>query len=211
MADVPLPPAMDLAVACAELREGMRAFVRRRLADPALADDLVQEVFLKASAALKGAHAPRHLPAWLYAALRSALADHYRAARPQLLALDEMEVDAISSLSPASAQEQPGSAHQQLAECLRPLLLQVPAIYREALIASDFEGLRLAEAAAAQGISLAAMKSRVSRGRALLKTRLQACCELEFSQGLVSDYRRKQDTMRACTGAGCARPAKNGA
>jgi len=208
VADVSPQPEKDLAAAFASLRQGMRAFVRRRVADPALVDDLVQEVFLKASVALQGAHAPRHLAAWLYAALRSALADHYRAARPQPLALDEMEADASSSLSPAAAQEQqPESAHQQLAECLRPMLLQLPAIYREALIASDFEGRRLAEAAAAQGISLAAMKSRVSRGRALLKTRLLACCELEFSQGLVSDYRRKRGAIRACKGNGCAKSA----
>ncbi|MBB4844840.1 RNA polymerase sigma-70 factor (ECF subfamily) [Paucibacter oligotrophus] len=202
---------MDLAAAFAELREGMRAYVRRRGAEPALADDLVQDVFLKASVALRGAHAPRHLPAWLYAALRSALADHYRAARPQPLALDEVEAELGAGLSAAALQEQPALAHQQLAQCLRPLLGQLPAIYGAALIATDLEGLRLAEAAARQGLSLAAMKSRVSRARALLRARLLACCEPQFSQGLVDDYRRKQAKAAGCAGAGCASGGKTGA
>ena len=55
------------------------------------------------------------------------------------------------------------------------------------------EGLPLARIALRLDLSLTAVKSRVRRGRAMLKKKLQACCRFEFDRlGQMIGYERRQ-------------------
>jgi RNA polymerase sigma-70 factor (ECF subfamily) len=49
------------------------------------------------------------------------------------------------------------------------------------------------EAARMAGVSVAAMKSRVARGRAQLRALFEQCCEIALdARGKVTDYARRQ-------------------
>lgn len=172
----------DWTAAFAGLRGRLLAHLRRQLDDVSVAEDLLQEVFVKALAAQAGGQRPLNLSAWLYGIARNSLIDYYRAKRP---------TEALPETLQAEVPEL-DTAVQELAACLLPLARQLPAIYRSTLLAVDFEGRRLQEVADEQGVSLSAIKSRASRGRQLLKKGLLACCEVELSQqGAVLDYRRR--------------------
>ena len=67
---------------------------------------------------------------------------------------------------------------RQAADCLGPLIDDLPLPYREAIVLSDLQGVRLADAAKAAGVSLSGMKSRVQRGRQRLKQMLFDCCQI---------------------------------
>lgn len=180
----------DLGAAFKNLQTRLRQYLRRRVADPALADDLLQEVFVKAATAMGASHAPQNLTGWLYAAARTTVIDYYRAAKPDTVELDEdypeQELD----------DEQ---LHQELALCLKPMVQQLPAIYRDTLIATEFEGKTLQCVAEEQGFSLSAIKSRASRGRFMLKEKLLACCKVETANGLVADYQPRSSDSCACS------------
>ena len=92
--------------------------------------------------------------------------------------------------------------HQELATCLRPLARQLPAIYRDTLLATDFDGKTMQTLADEQGLSLSAIKSRASRARFMLKAKLLDCCHVEMSGGLVTDYHSRSSNP-PCKG-GCA-------
>ena len=82
-----------------------------------------------------------------------------------------------------------------------PLAQTLPRIYRETLLATDFDGQSMQAVAEAQNLSLSAIKSRASRGRKLLKDILLDCCHVETKSGTVSDYHRRAGSQRNC---GCA-------
>jgi RNA polymerase sigma-70 factor (ECF subfamily) len=171
----------DPAVWFAELRDHLRSYFRRRVGD-AVADDLLQDVFVKALRAKERGKTPENVAAWLYAIARNTVADFYRTHRPEARAIDEDLAD------PGDGDTE--RMHQELATCLTPFVQQLPTKYRDTLLATDLGGRTLREVADEHGVSLSAIKSRASRGRAMLKEKLLACCQVQTSGGLVTDFHR---------------------
>jgi RNA polymerase sigma-70 factor (ECF subfamily) len=166
--------------------------MRSKVRDPALVEDLLQDVFVKALAAIGANRAPKNLAGWLYTAARTTVIDYYRASRPAAAELGED--------LPDTRHADDEHLHQELATCMRPLTQQLPGIYRDTLLAADFDGRSLRSIADEQGVSLSAIKSRASRARVMLKEKLLDCCHVEVSGGIVSDYHRHQSGSRG----GCA-------
>lgn len=167
-----------------EYHIALRAFIRRRVADEATSDDILQEVFLKVHDGLASLKDETKLKGWLYRTTRNAILDHFRARKPV------MEIPEWLAQPEAEPSE---TARQELARCLRPMIRQLPEKYREAIELSELQGLAQREVAELQSISLSGAKSRIQRGRALLKEMLAECCRLEFDhQGRLSDYQRRK-------------------
>ncbi|HSG64955.1 MAG TPA: sigma-70 family RNA polymerase sigma factor [Gammaproteobacteria bacterium] len=184
------PQSAGLAAAFADVRGRLRDYLRRRLPDAAIADDALQDIFVKALASEAAGRAIGNLTGWLYAAARTTIADHYRAAQvPMEEVSDEL----------AEAEPDELAAHQALATCLRPMVERLPPIYRNALIATELEGKTMRAVAEQEGVSVSAIKSRAARGRAMLRDAVLECCEVELADGVVSDYRR----IEACRDPGC--------
>lgn len=155
-----------------------------------VAEDLLHEVFAKALRAIQADRAPANLPGWLYAVARTTVIDHYRAGKPDLEPFDESE----PHIEPVDDE----TMHQALAACLRPMALKLPPIYRDTLVATDFDGRTMQSMAKEAGVSLSAVKSRAGRGRVMLKAKLLECCAVEFSGGLVRDYHPHSTTPCGC-------------
>ena len=186
------PPGNDLELASARLQQGLRSYLRRRVPDAALAEDLLQDVLVKALASGRAGHRIGNLAGWLYATARTTLVDHYRARGAPMQALDE-------NLPAQEAEDL--RLHAELSRCLKPFMEQLPPIYRETLLATDIHGESMRSLAERQRVSISAIKSRASRARAMLKAKVLACCQVEMTDGLVSDYRR---IARPCRDGGCA-------
>jgi RNA polymerase sigma-70 factor, ECF subfamily len=178
-------PVESVGAAYAQLRPPMIAYLRRQVRDPAVAEDLVQQVFIKALTALKAGRVVGNLPGWLYQVARNAAIDYHREQRPQGTTASEDTVTDVND---------DDRLHQQLATCLRPIVDTLPALYRDTLVATDIEGRSLRGIAATAGLSVSAIKSRVSRGRRLLKAKLLECCSVEVTNGTVTDYQRRGAT-----------------
>ena len=70
----------------------------------------------------------------------------------------------------------------------------MPEGYREAVQLAELEGLSQQEVAERLGLSLSGAKSRIRRGRGMLKEALEACCHFEFDRrGNMTDYEPKPD------------------
>ncbi len=190
-----------LSTVYGQLRRSLLAGIRRRVHDPQLAEDLLQDVFVKALRSLREGKAPGNLPAWLHQVVNTTVADHYRGSKLMLEPLDE---------EPAGPEPEDNAAFQALATCMRPLVATLPPLYRDALLAADFKDQRLATLALAAGVSVSAIKSRVSRGRALLRARLLACCTLQHEpDGGLTHFAPRAEADCACAprSGGPATPA----
>jgi RNA polymerase sigma-70 factor (ECF subfamily) len=184
--------ATDLDDRWAETLKRLTAFVFARVGDREVAADITQDVLVRtiASGALEHVDNPT---AWLYRSARNAVIDHYRTRRTHA-PVDDLEMWP----DPETSANGPNAATRELAQCLRPLLDQLPAPARDALARVDLDGSTNREAAEALGISVSGMKSRVQRARRDLKQLLEECCAVEVDTvGSVSDY-------RANAGCGCA-------
>lgn len=176
----------------AEFSTKLRAFVRRRVRDDATADDLTQETLLKVFRSRTALRDGQRLEAWLYRIARTTLIDHHRRARP-------------TEALPASLTSEPADEVAQLREAViistRRFLEELPEAYREPVRLAEIEGLPLAKIALRMDLSLTAVKSRVRRGRALLKRKLQDCCRFDFDRhGKVIGWERRtaKAPARAC-------------
>jgi RNA polymerase sigma-70 factor, ECF subfamily len=181
----------EIAAAFTRLQHSLRSYLRRHVREPSAADDLLQEIFVKALKAQNAKRPLNNLTGWLYAVARTSVADYYRAS-----GVPSEEVD--ENLAAAEADDD--HLHQELATCLRPMANQLPAIYRDTLIATDFDGQTMTSIATEQGLSVSAIKSRAARGRAMLKEKLLACCQVDAESGVVTDYRKRNG---GSCGSGC--------
>ncbi|MGH9198084.1 MAG: RNA polymerase sigma factor SigZ, partial [Acidimicrobiia bacterium] len=175
-----------------ELHVNIRNFVTRRVRNPADAEDVVQRVFLLVHRGLPSIRNDDRVHAWIYRTARNAVADFYRApaqTREVLSggATDLADAERMTGDSRGQADEQ--TALRELADCLQPLLRQLPDTDLEALSLTEFQGLTQAEAAHRLGLSVSGMKSRVQRARHRLKTLIEDCCRLELDRrGSIISY-----------------------
>jgi RNA polymerase sigma-70 factor (ECF subfamily) len=163
------PPLADL---WREHRARLRAYVARRVRDADAVDDIVQDIFLKAQTGLRALRAEGRVAAWLYRVAANAIADHFRAQRP----MQELPAD-------LAAPEVERDCTAELARCIAPFVADLPETYRTALRLSEIDGLPQREVAVRLGLSLSGAKSRVQRGRRLLRERFRECCEIEAAGG----------------------------
>jgi len=173
-----------------EYHSRLRAFIKSRVSDDAAADDILQNVFLKMHTGLASLKDATKLQSWLYQIARNTVIDYFRSQKPTGEFPDQLQ----------QPETDPGEkVTQELADCLQPMIQRLPETYREAVILSEIKGLTQKEVAQMQGISLSGTKSRVQRGRALLKEMLADCCRLEFDhKGRLCDYERKDKACDAC-------------
>ena len=169
-----------------EHRSRLRGYIAKRVRETHAVDDILQDVFLKASQNLQSLKSRGSVAAWLYRIAANTIADHYRSLRPweelpDDVAAPELERDYVA----------------ELATCLQPLIAELPEAYRAALVLSEIEGLPQREVADRLNISLSGAKSRVQRGREKLRQRLLDCCEIETGRGGITGY-EPRDKNRKC-------------
>jgi RNA polymerase sigma-70 factor (ECF subfamily) len=178
-----------------EMLPQLRVFVRRRIADPNRADDLIADILLRIHQNMGSLDDQERLPNWVFRIARNAIIDEYRrAARSR----EQLTATLHDEPAQAPADEDESGAVRELSACLRPMLNGLPAEQRDALEMIDLDGMTQADAAERAGVSLSGMKSRVQRGRRRLAELLGQCCALILDgRGVPMDYEPP-------SGCGCA-------
>ncbi len=149
----------------------LRAWLRGRLGNRDDADDLLQDLFLKALRQDRRFCEIRNARAWLFEVARNALADRLRLRR-DLVELPDDLVQGHEEPTPLDG----------LADCLPRALAALSAEDREAITRCDLEGMTQAELAALKGLTLPGAKSRVQRARRRLRARLTEACQVRFDE-----------------------------
>lgn len=173
-----------------EYHSSLRSFIKSRIIDDTATDDTLQNVFLKMHTGLASLKDKTKLKSWLYQIARNAIIDYFRSRKPTV---------EVPEWLPQPETDPGEKVAQELSKCLQPMIQLLPENYREAIILSELNGLTQKEVAQVQGISISGAKSRVQRGRAILKNMLAECCRLEFDHsGRLCDYERKDGACNTC-------------
>jgi RNA polymerase sigma-70 factor (ECF subfamily) len=160
----------------------LRGYLRHRMSDSDTADDLLQDVFVKAMRQGRGFCALDNPRAWLFQVARNALVDRLRVTHPHEPLTDEL-ADTIA------LDAQPPDPVDALADCLTRTLGELSADDAAILRACDLEGRTQRAFAQANGLSLPAVKSRLQRARQRLRERMSQACQLRFeADGSVASH-----------------------
>ena len=136
-------------------------FVLRSIRDRALAEDLYQEIWMRAIEARARYEVQAKFTTWLYTIAHNRLVDHWRKRGLALVSLDQVE--AAQAEPPAGADYEPHrvlEAKQTLARFARALEALPPA-QREAFLLHEEAGMSVAEIAHTTGANEEAAKSRL--------------------------------------------------
>lgn len=144
------------------------------LSDAADAADVTQEVFLRVFRSIRGFRRSSSLKTWLYrVSVRQALNHRrwcWRHHRQQVsIDADGPEGGPACELEDNEATPFEQCAAQEMQTNVRRALAEVPPVFRSAVILRDLEGLSYEEVAEILEVSVGTVKSRILRGRRMLK------------------------------------------
>jgi RNA polymerase sigma-70 factor (ECF subfamily) len=150
----------------------LRGYLRHRLDDAEDADDLLQEVFLKALRQGRRFCAVENARAWLFQVTRNALTDRMRSSREHLPLPDDLPAPVAAAALPIDG----------LSQCLPRVLAELSEADRLALTLCDIDGQPQQVLADRLGLSLPGAKSRLQRARVRVRQRLVEACQVRFDE-----------------------------
>jgi RNA polymerase sigma-70 factor (ECF subfamily) len=147
------------------------AFLRRRVSDAALAEDILQTCYLRALEHQNDFEPNESAVAWFYRLLRNAVIDSYRRNKSQDRALEEWTRELQTSAQPSP------ELHSEVCACLYAVVEDLKPEYAEVLRAVDLGEQRVQDFAEQHEISASNAGVRVHRARAALRKQLMRTCE----------------------------------
>lgn len=141
-------------------------FAYRLTGNPDDAHDLVQEVLLRVRRGL-ASYQPGSFEGWLWRITRNAFLDEVRKRkrRPTSPLPDEIDRWDAATSDPADVEY----ARITLGDDVQKALLELPIEFREAVILCDVVGLSYEEIAQAASVPIGTVRSRIHRGRKMMR------------------------------------------
>ena len=144
-----------------EMQPHLRRYFSRRLANAAIVDDLVQEVWVRY---LEKAPPLRNPRAYMFSIARHLLVDQYRTSNS---VPDRLDPEALAA---------PSGRRSGLADCLGGLLFALAPDARRRLVEAHQKGKSAAAIAREGGLPASTVRSELARSRRVLAARLKGCC-----------------------------------
>jgi RNA polymerase sigma factor (sigma-70 family) len=166
----------------------LRNFIRRRVADPGDAEDILQDVFYELVEAYRMMKPVEQVTAWLFRVARNRITDLFRARsreaarnEPARIAEDGEELLLEELLPSPDAGPDAAYARSVLLDELDHALDELPVEQREVFVAHELMGYSFKELAAQTGVSVNTLLSRKHYAVLHLRERLQAIYD-EFTK-----------------------------
>ena len=145
------------------------AFVERRVGSRDVAEEILQEAFVRGLSRADQLRDEESAIAWFYRSLRNALVDHWRKMGVEKRIFD---ASAEAATEPAVDTELMRTA----CECVTPLLDTLKPEYATALRRVDLDGVSVQEFAGEAGVTPNNASVRLFRARAALRRQVERCC-----------------------------------
>ena len=168
----------------ARYKDGIYNYIRRMISNRDDAEDLAQEVFVRAFGAIKSFRREANLRTWLYRIATNLCVDKYRRAalEKQLIAPSQREQSGNGESRPV---ELPDSTHDprrvfertELQTEVHKALSRLPEKLRAAVLLYDLEGMSYDEIAETVGCPVGTVKSRLFNARVQLRHLLRPYVE----------------------------------
>ncbi len=172
----------DLMKTWDEMNGQLFNFINQQVQDADLAKDLVQDVFIKVYSKIDTLKNTEKIVPWIYQITRNEIISNFRKQKPQEVIDKPIEMENLDN-----------NLTVEFSKCMLPMISSLPAKYRQAIELVELKDIPPKQLAEQLGISYSGAKSRVQRGREMLKMYLQECCTIATdAYGTVIDYKAKK-------------------
>jgi RNA polymerase sigma factor (sigma-70 family) len=146
----------------------LRAFIRRRVADPGDVDDILQDVFSRLVEANRLLMPIDHVTGWLFTVARNRITDLFRTSKDEE---EEIELDELL----ASGDTEPDAlfAQRALLDELEAAIAELPEEQRAVFVAHELEGRSFKSIAEETGVGINTLLSRKRYAVLRLRERLK--------------------------------------
>lgn len=177
---VDLPPLTDVVTKTlvAQHRKFL-AFLEKRVESRAVAEEILQNAFMKSIEKKHQLQSDESAVAWFYRLLRNAVIDHYRRRDAQGRALERHGAEV------ALAEQIEPEAEATICACIHELIPTLKPEYEQLVRAVDLDGKPVGDAAKELGITANNASVRLFRARAQLKKRLESTCRTCAEHGCL--------------------------
>ena len=163
-------------------KDGIYNYVWRMVSNREDAEDLAQEVFVRAFASIKTFRREANLRTWLYKIASNLCVDKYRRSgleKQWIVPLEREQGDAVRPLDIPDHSNDPKLSFErlELQSEVQKSLLKLPDKLRSAIILFDIEGLSYEEIAETMACPIGTVKSRIFNARLKLRELLRAYVE----------------------------------
>lgn len=174
---------MDTEKIWSEFSLALKKFIFSKVKNETVADDILQEVFIKIHIHKHELKEKKQLKSWLFSIANNATLDYFR------------KKDIVLPTETNDAVEENSKDEHDAGDCVLPLILNLPKKYKEILVLTEIKGYKQQKAADTLSIGLPAAKSRIQRGRDLLKKGFMDCCDykLDVNGHLKGEHKNKED------------------
>lgn len=163
--------------------EDLKRFIISKVKHAAIADDILQDTFIKIHKKLHTLKDITKLKSWCFTIARNSILDYWKSTNKTFeIANHEKETVALE--------------HEHTEQdCLRGILKNLPKKYRDPLFLSDIKGLKQQEVANQLQQSLPTTKSQIQRARKLIAQGFMDCCGFEINKkgNLVGEIQDEED------------------
>ncbi|AYO31663.1 RNA polymerase sigma factor SigZ [Biomaibacter acetigenes] len=181
----------DIGALWKELSSNLKTFILKKVGNEHDAEDILQDIFLKIFTNLDQLKDNNRIYAWIYQITRNTINDYYRMRRIRAEISDLPEKGVTSN-------DEDGIINE-LVLCLKNMIQSLPDKYKQAIMLTELGGLTQRELAQKLGMSISGAKSRVQRGKTILKEKFFECCKFQFdAYGNIIEYQHKENSCKYC-------------
>ena len=176
--------AGDLVQRLLDHDSAFRGFLRRRIGDEALVEDLLQHSFVKAVERQHSLRNDDSIVAWFYRVLRNTVIDYYRSHGAE----SKRDEAFLQELTHLGEDKEPPLDEMKAAvcQCLYGIMPELRSTYRELLRRIDLEGESPAHVANDLNITLNNLTVRLHRARQALREGLEQSCGVCSQHGCLN-------------------------
>ncbi len=166
-----LPASADVVAVLVENHRKFLAFLERRVGSREVAEDILQDAFVRGLASAAAVRDERSIVAWFYRTLRNALVDHWRKRAAEGRAVQSAALLAEDTVAGVDAE-----LESTVCDCATSLLATLKPEFADALRSVDLSGQSVRAFAEHAGITPNNASVRLFRGRKALLEQLQRSC-----------------------------------
>ncbi len=159
----------------------LKPFICKWGVDSYVADDIIQEVFLKIHKNIDTLRDDSKVHSWVLQITKNCVIDYLREHKLRFEDIERIELE--DSKTPDTIRDKnERDPENEIISGLHELIGSLPEKYAKALLMVEYQGMSQIELARKLKISPSGAKSRVQRARNMVKDRLMNCCHYEFDK-----------------------------
>lgn len=160
------PDCQVVAPVFQEYRQVLARYIKSRVNDPLESEELLSRVMMKIYDNCQKVSGIRNIEAWLITIARNTVTDYFR----------EQQKAPINELDINLPDKQPDKLYEALESCVPSLIQKLPDKYAKPLADYELRGISQKQLALDYGLSESGLKSRIQRGRKMLKDLFTEYC-----------------------------------